>query len=372
MNHTTAPRLQHLLAPISPAAPAGEDLAYSTLFDDIRAARHGDDASLAQGDWARVLKTPEWPRAAQLCEDALATRSKDLQLAVWLVEAQVRWQGFAALAAALDFIAGLLDTFWDSLHPQLDGGDAGERAARLEWLDRQLGEALRTLPLTAAAHGSYSWHDYDAARDADNRRRAGASDAAVDEPGSEQFDRALTRSGDDWLRTLHTRLDTALAAAQALDEALLRHFGAQAPGLARLHAAIADCRAVVARSGVDFAASVAPPASATAAIIDPAPASAAAISPPSSTVAGTTAVATAAAPIPCPATASFNRDAAIRQLHEVAAFFRRHEPHSPVALLVERAARWAEMSFEDWLQAVIRDGATLDQLQQLLEFPRRS
>lgn len=363
MNHDLnhAP-LQHLLAPLSPASPAGEDLAYSALFDDIRAARHGDDPSLAQGDWARTLKAPEWPRVVQLCEDALATRSKDLQLAVWLVDARVRWQGFVVLADALGFVADLIDAFWANLHPPLDDGDASERAARLEWLDKQLGESLRALPLAATTHGGHSWYDYDAARDTDNRRRAGSDD--VDGPRSDQLDSALTRSGTEWLHTLHAQLGAAMDATQRLDDTLVRHFGAQAPGLARLRAAITDCQTVVARSGIAAApaAGLVPEHthSSAGAVDTPAALAGPATSPPPD------------APAPPSPTTNFDRNAAVRQLHEVAGYFRRHEPHSPVALLVERAARWAEMSFEEWLQAVIQDGTTLDQLQQLLEFRRAS
>ncbi|MDR1646765.1 MAG: hypothetical protein LBR88_01845, partial [Zoogloeaceae bacterium] len=60
------------------------------------------------------------------------------------------------------------------------------------------------------------------------------------------------------------------------------------------------------------------------------------------------------------------RDDAIRQLRTVAYWFRSHEPHSPVALLIERAVQWAEMPFEKWLSDVIKDKATLEQLQELL------
>jgi type VI secretion system protein ImpA len=43
----------------------------------------------------------------------------------------------------------------------------------------------------------------------------------------------------------------------------------------------------------------------------------------------------------------------LAQLQAVAGFFRRTEPHSPVAYLVERAVRWASMPLEDWLSDVI-------------------
>ncbi len=62
------------------------------------------------------------------------------------------------------------------------------------------------------------------------------------------------------------------------------------------------------------------------------------------------------------------RAQAVQMLGEVARYFRTHEPHSPVSLLAERAARWATMSLEEWLQHVVKDDATLGQLRELLDF----
>src|SRR5690606_36125447 len=43
------------------------------------------------------------------------------------------------------------------------------------------------------------------------------------------------------------------------------------------------------------------------------------------------------------------RQQALAQLREVADFFRRTEPHSPVAYLAARAAKWGEMPLHAWL-----------------------
>ena len=61
-----------------------------------------------------------------------------------------------------------------------------------------------------------------------------------------------------------------------------------------------------------------------------------------------------------------SRAQAIAQLREVAAFFRRTEPHSPAAYLADQAAQWAEMSLHEWLAAVVKDGGTLSHIRELL------
>ena len=61
-----------------------------------------------------------------------------------------------------------------------------------------------------------------------------------------------------------------------------------------------------------------------------------------------------------------SREQALAQLRSVAEFFRRTEPHSPVAYLVDRAARWGEMPLHEWLRTVLKEPGTLGQLEELL------
>ncbi len=61
-----------------------------------------------------------------------------------------------------------------------------------------------------------------------------------------------------------------------------------------------------------------------------------------------------------------NRAQALAQLRLVADFFRRTEPHSPVAYLADKAASWGEQPLHLWLRAVVKDPATLASLEDLL------
>jgi type VI secretion system protein ImpA len=67
-----------------------------------------------------------------------------------------------------------------------------------------------------------------------------------------------------------------------------------------------------------------------------------------------------------PAGALQNRVQALQQLRIVAEFFRRTEPHSPVAYLAERAANWGEMPLHVWLRAVIKDPSAIAGVEELL------
>ena len=85
---------------------------------------------------------------------------------------------------------------------------------------------------------------------------------------------------------------------------------------------------------------------------------------------GHEAPASEAAPVTAPrgpAGAPGSRKEALQQLRQVAEFFRRTEPHSPVAYLAEKAARWGEMPLHVWLKRVIKDHGTLEQMEEMLD-----
>src|SRR4051794_36868438 len=120
-----------LLKPIPGASPGGVELRYDPIFDKIKEARREDD-DVPQGEWTTALKTADWPLVIKLSKDALANKSKDLQITAWMTEALLRQEGFAGLWAGLDLLAGMIETHWDHLYPEIDDGrrDA-RRAARV-------------------------------------------------------------------------------------------------------------------------------------------------------------------------------------------------------------------------------------------------
>src|SRR5215470_8709043 len=139
--------VEALLAPIPGKHPAGEDLRYSGLYDDIREARRADDA-LAQGDWHRELKGADWSRVIALATEALATKTKDLQISAWLSEALVKQHGFTGLRDGLRLTRGLLEQFWDNFYPEIDEEDLEARTNVLDWMDRQVPLAMKEVSVT--------------------------------------------------------------------------------------------------------------------------------------------------------------------------------------------------------------------------------
>src|SRR5882724_4843125 len=104
------PLRDDLLNPIPGPNPSGENLKYNPVYDKIKEARRQDDDA-PQGEWQRERKIADFPQVLKLAGDALATKSKDLQLAAWLTEALVNREGFAGLREGLKLIQGLIENF---------------------------------------------------------------------------------------------------------------------------------------------------------------------------------------------------------------------------------------------------------------------
>ncbi|MEN9657368.1 MAG: hypothetical protein RL571_833 [Pseudomonadota bacterium] len=355
-------QLATLLAPISADQPAGEDLGYSILFDQIREARRADDPGLSQGDWAQQLKTADWSKVTQLCKQGISQQSKDLQLAVWYGEALVKTNGFNGAQLALLLLDGLLEQYWETGYPEYDAHDLDERVGKLEWFNNQMGMALREVPLTDPRHGGYNWQQWQESREVDNigLKDSQAKEAAIAEGklAGETFDKSVNASGASWFKQLHQQLEHTQQIYQTLDARIEERFGHASPNFAECRNALNACLEVVGRLRQQWGEPSAP-------VIHTEHAAMPASTPNYAHTSTPAAPATTVRQGPLQ-----SREDAVRQLVEVARYFRQNEPHSPVALLAERAAKWAEMSLEEWLGAVIKDDATLGQLNELLDIKR--
>ncbi|OYV84500.1 MAG: hypothetical protein B7Z73_15310, partial [Planctomycetia bacterium 21-64-5] len=87
-----------VLAPISETEPCGVDLRWDAVYDDLRKARQQRDRAAFEGEKS---SEPDWNFVIERATEALATRSKDLQIAGWLTEALLHLHGFAGVRDGL-------------------------------------------------------------------------------------------------------------------------------------------------------------------------------------------------------------------------------------------------------------------------------
>ena len=103
---------------------------------------------MEEGSGAKAKKA-NFAQVITLSREALATKSKDLWLAVWLCDALVHEEQIKGLRQGLEFVFKLLDGFWDSIYPKLDGSDPWPRFAPLDWLGQYCNAAKGSSPTLA-------------------------------------------------------------------------------------------------------------------------------------------------------------------------------------------------------------------------------
>jgi len=243
------PLRDDLLNPIPGDCPSGTNLRYAPIFDKIKEARRQDDDA-PQGDWQRERKVADYKQVVKLAGEALASQSKDLQLAAWLTEAYLHQEGFSGLQQGLGLIRGLVENFWDTLYPEIEDGDLELRSAPLEWVGTRLDDPARKAPLT---RGGFSYYKFKESRTVGSeedaaqseQKRAAREQAIADGKVTlEEFEKdsaaTTTAQYEGWVAAL----DGSLESIDSLRELCDEKFGNYAPSFTPLKTALEEVRNV--------------------------------------------------------------------------------------------------------------------------------
>ncbi len=359
--------LEALMQPISEEKPSGESEQYSGLYDEIREFRRADD-NLSQGQWQTELKIADFRQVIRLAVPALETQTKDLQIGAWLAESLIKEHGFIGLRDSLRLLNGLQENFWETMFPEIDEGDMEGRANALEWIDKQASFAIKEAKITAGA--GYSFFDYEDSKKfdiPDNIDTLDSTDQQKYRELSAQAEKENRVTADKWRKAraasrrafyeqLSFDLGECLAEHKELNRVIEEKFDRnQMPGTSQLKKALDDIQTLVKRLLEEKRAEEPDEA-------DEAPAET------EQTEDGAAGGAVAGKTVMVAAGAIQNRKDALKRLAELAEYFRKTEPHSPLSYLIQRAVKWGEMPLESWLQDVIKDEAVLFQLRQTLGF----
>jgi type VI secretion system protein ImpA len=352
--------LAALLAPISAETPAGVDLRkdYSpdSLYYRLRDARAEARAAerATDGGSPEAGSASQWRAVRDLAIEALSRQSKDLEIVAWLTEALLRSDGLVGLAAGFRLIAGLTDGFWEGFFPQPEEDGVAGRLAPLAGLSGMGGEyegaliqPLRKLALFSRTDGTpLEFWQYEQSREVagigdakrrEQRLKSGTLSFEVVEKEARAVDAALfallrrraTDTGDAW---------------QALGKILDQRAGADAPSTSQVRDVLEEIKQVASR--------FAPPAAeamdeVSAAAPDEAPATASEQLPE-----------TAAAGLAAVRGGFTSREDALRTLAQIAEFFQRTEPHSPLAYTLKDAVRRGRLTWPELLEEMVPDAAS--------------
>ena len=311
--------LETLLAPVSDEDPAGPDLAYDPQRHRIEQAFDTSVSIDASGiveqrgdaDWRQVMDTIA----------TLAMRTKDLWLGVYFCRAAAESGRLDQVELGVAFIAGLIDRYWDAVHPRLD--EYGVEARKSAF------DALASVPAFAGPLRRIVYADHARLGRITGEDIARFHRGGEGEEGYGMF-RAMLAEAE--IRAALTEGAAAVerieATIHAIDERLMANAGARnATDFSALYEALSTQR-IALRSFVPAEAAIDLPIEEG---VDGAEAEQGGVQPVGGTMR--------------------NREDVARVLDLVLDYYRRHEPSSPVPMLVERARGWIGLDF----MAVLED-----------------
>lgn len=346
-----------LVRPLNtPEGSCGSDMIFSADFDEIQEARRFDDPSLSQGEWVTEIKEADWEKVIRVGETLLSAKAKDLRVAAWLTEAHGKLKGLSGLAEGYALLSYLCDAFWDDIHPLAEDGDLEQRIGVMDWLVSQTARLIREAPLTSSPKGHYSMIDQESARTTAKNieRNPGMADEILRNAATtiDAFESAVRDTPASHFVGGLKETERLKDAMKSLQMVLDLRMGEHAPAFGPTFDALDDVFRFFRRHAGEI--STVDDRSTTATESETHPDTNGRREP---TIGAS--LASHGGPVQ-------SREQAIRQLQEIAAFFRRTEPHSPVAYLADKAARWGSMSLHEWLRTVVKDDAALSRMEEML------
>jgi type VI secretion system protein ImpA len=323
--------LELLLEPVTSQSPGGPNLEYSPQYADLERVALGTPERQV-GATLIPAEEPEWRQVIDKSVALLKT-SKDLRIASQLTRALLEEHAFAGLAEGLTLVRRLVETYWPVCHPRLDADGDDDPTSRINAMaaltHRDMIQAVRSAPLVRSrAFGVVTLRDIDAskAKPDDGPSGAGAPiDAAFrDVPIADLA--SATRAVEQ------CREDVGL-----LERAWATRLESVGPDFTELAFVVAQASqsmsgALRQRQGSS--------GTATAATEGHAPSSPSGAHTANVNVSGDV----------------HSREDIVRVFDAVCAYYARHEPSSPVPLLLERCKRLVTMSFLDIVKDMLPDG----------------
>ena len=327
--------------------PAGADLRGSAgliavfrAIKDERSAARSDDRSreniyVADGEEnaGSVLQPSErWRNVHDACAAELSTRTKDIELLSWLAESSVRVHGITGLAGVLGAMRQLITGGFDALYPLTGEDNQADRVSSLAGLNGSQdsdGTLIRPLHLTSLipdhVYGRFSLWEFDQAA----RKKNTGVIAAFHEAASNADGAAFLK--------MRGAAEKCTADIAAIDSFLTDVFKADAPSFRRLREVLAS---IVLAYG-ELSVFVSLPKEEFETVPEPQKEEGPAAAP---------------APRLNGAAGQINdREQAFQQILQIAAFFRRTEPHSSVSFALETIVRRGRMDFMGLLAELVPD-----------------
>lgn len=358
--------------PISEDAPAGVNLrvneagreAWRALRDLREEARRIERQSESDPSINRTSSISHWQTLAEKAIETLSGKSRDVNVAAYLIEALVRTDGFHGLAAGCDVARAMVETHWDELFPLPDLEDgvvdeqliAEEKAFALIQLvgdDSQglLIPAILNIPLVCGSDGeSYGLGHW---RVSETLKRYADDDEelknAVERGGVApfQFRHALESTEPEFIQNVHRGICMAIGAWKQLSDAIAERSGGRIfLQTLPLESVVEECDAALRTFASDILAESEQVPSQSGNEV----AMSGGQTPQGAPLVGGL--------VP----QGLSRNNVLRSLETAADFFSSQDPHSLLAVQIRNVVRMARLPVKQYYQELILDDAGLKNL----------
>jgi type VI secretion system protein ImpA len=327
--------VEKLLQEVSADSPAGADMEYEPEFQELERSTQSR-AEQVIGDAVVEAYEPNW-RDVQRAATELFSKTKDLRIAMYLTRAGLHIDGFIGFNDGLALIKGLVERYWDTVHPQLDPEDNNDPTFRVNTVaalsdPESVLRSVRTAPVVAARGiGQFSIRDIDLAK---GIIQPTGSDETIPETGviDAAFMQAEVSDMQATLDAVKQARDNLSAIEKIFTEKVT---AAQSPNLSELnkilHHIANELGEQLGRRGVAEGE--------TAGMAEGEGGEAAAGAKPATPISG----------------AIQSREDVIRLLDKICDFYKQHEPSHPLPILLQRAKRLVRKDFMEILKDIAPD-----------------
>ena len=329
--------VEALVQPISAEDACGPDLEYDKGYLELDRISRGRPEQ-RQGDAIIPAEEPDWKQVERRAAE-LFTRTKDLRIALLMTKALLNTGGFPGFAQGLALLDGLIEKYWEPVHPRLDPDDDNDPAARMNILS-ELADPdgivrwVRITPLVnTKGVGKFNLRDIAIA--------TGELPAVDGAPDMSLIGAAFTNAAPDQASATNNAVRDIRSHLNALLNRVNEQVGiGNGPDLSRLRQLMDQADRVLreygeASGGADSAASTDTAAEGGDA--------GGAESPRGRSAQGLS--------------GEINtRNDVLKALDKICAYYDRHEPSSPVPILVRRSRRLVTMGFMDIMRDIAPGG----------------
>ena len=335
------PISEELKTGVDPRSDISPTSTYYLLKDVRNNARANERKALIDEESVASI-IAEWKPILDEVPNTLKNSCKDLEFTAWYIEALCRKYGFKGLAFGFRLATQLIELYWDTLFPMPDDDDLSERISPIIGLNGIDGPGALIAPIKAIfitdGNEAYSTWQYEQAcnidrLDSDKQQKkitAGAISLS-------DVERSISETKKDFYLDINQDIESAIQEFSLLSIALDNAMLGEPQPTSYIRNALEQSSIAIKHIAKDI----------LAINIEVEETLAEDEKVDGEKLKSTFSVVNEQVN---------SREQALKKLDEIAKFFRKTEPHSPMSYAIEQVVRWSGLSLPDLLQELIVDG----------------